>query len=150
MFRLEMKWVVPQKGFKMKLSINRGPYNGGTNLEFMISVDNCKTLSNLLWDWYGLLPEIVAKNIDIITVTTGRCATGDQVFIRVLLFGEKESGNSTELMLFNYNTQPIIKSEKKFKRDLNNKLSWFIKRKLKGVQKTEEILTAIANATPET
>jgi len=82
-----MRGAVPQKGFKMKMSINEGPIVNGVNKGFTISVDHCKELSIFLWGWYKGLPPQVAECIEVILVNPHLLDRGKRVYIRVVLRG---------------------------------------------------------------
>ena len=86
-----MKGAVPQKGLKMKLSINQGPYVDGTDYGFVISREHCKQISDFLWDWKDSLPAQIFCNIEVITVNpTKRSATAG-ISIKMVLSGGEHS-----------------------------------------------------------
>lgn len=83
-----MTGVVPQKGFKMKLSINQGPYVGRTDYGFVVSAEHCKKLVADLLGWKESLPPQVACHIDVITVNpTTRVNSVPVVLIKIILSG---------------------------------------------------------------
>lgn len=84
-----MKGVVPQKGLKMKLSINPGPCVDRTNYEFVVSSENCKKLSDFIWDWKDSLPLQISRYIQVITVNPTHIVNVPMaMIIKVVISGE--------------------------------------------------------------
>lgn len=82
-----MKEAVPQKGFKMKLSINQGPYAEGAHCG-SIFVEHCKMISNFLFDWYSSLPKEVAVCVEVMVVTSVKdTSMQSDIELKVVLSG---------------------------------------------------------------
>lgn len=87
-----MRGVVPQKGFKMKLSINQGPYVQQTDYGFVLSSEHCKELGNFLLDWKDSLPVQIGCYVRVITVNPTRRVNSTAVIsIKVILSGGEHS-----------------------------------------------------------
>ncbi|KKT30699.1 MAG: hypothetical protein UW27_C0002G0061 [Parcubacteria group bacterium GW2011_GWA1_44_13] len=83
-----MRGAVPQKGFKMKLSINQGPFVDRIDYGFIMSTEHCKQLSNFLWDWTDSLPKEISRHIAVIVVNpTGLINLSESVGLKVVLSG---------------------------------------------------------------
>ena len=81
-----MRGAVPQKGLKMKVSINQG--SDHADYGFVINIEHCKQLSSLLWDWGGSLPAQIAFQIEFITASPARNMNGlSMINIKVALSG---------------------------------------------------------------
>ncbi|MGB2580217.1 MAG: hypothetical protein WBC83_00815 [Minisyncoccia bacterium] len=87
-----MRGVVPQKGFKMKISMNQGPYVDRTDYGFVMSTEHCKQLSDFLWDWKDSLPAQIACHVEVITINpTRRVNCPAAICIKVILSGGGEN-----------------------------------------------------------
>lgn len=77
-----MRGAMPQKGLKMKLSLNCGSFFNNT---FVISTEHSRQLSNFLWDWMESLPREILGHVEIITVNPCPMPFGRGIVIRVIL-----------------------------------------------------------------
>lgn len=129
-----MKGVVPQKGkvFQMKISVNSGPHDG-----FTASPDQCKQLSNFLWDWYDSIPKGIASHIEVITVNMTR-----SISVKVILSGSYQhhyynSGLESVCWKTQFDeilTYPIYEGVDKKHRELTNKLRRALEAEIKTYQ----------------
>lgn len=142
-----MRGVVPQKGFQMDLSINPSSPAGDKNWKIKISLDHCKKLSNILWDWLGSLPQGYGECIEVITVNTKEVeeALPPQISIKVILSGvythykvngsEEESWkNQFEVDIVASQLNKMLDDTAEIKLELTRKLRLALQEEIKTLQ----------------
>lgn len=142
-----MRGAVPQKGLKMKLSINQGPFVSGVSVGFHISRAHCQELSNFLWQWCSGLPDAISQYIEIITVSPFKVPNGERIAIKVVLSGSymHNHSNSQELKpwrsefdvhIFGYSSraESILKWKKDLEETLNTRLRSSFKKEIESYQ----------------